>query len=309
MSGIGIILNPHSRSNRKNPERIKRLGFIVGDKGSCKATEDVLDLPSIAHEFKKRKIDILGISGGDGTNHCTLTTFIKEYGDQPLPTIAFLRGGTMNAIANALDIHGSPEQILSNLILKYHEDQPFDTTEVDLLKVNDKHGFLFGNGVISRFIEVYYKNKGGPLSAFWLFARVVMSTAFNMRLARELCERFDAEVIIDGKRRWGFKNYSFIDAGTIEDFCFGFKPLYRARSEEGRFQVMGATGTPRGILSTFPRTLALKPPSPKYYEDSMAKEVDIHLAKPQNYMLDGDMQDATDHIKISKGPRLTIIVR
>ena len=99
MSGIGIILNPHSRSNRQNPERIKRLGFIVGDKGSCKLTNDIRDLPEIVHEFREKQIDILGISGGDGTNHCTLTTFINEYKDTPLPTIAFLRGGTMNAIA------------------------------------------------------------------------------------------------------------------------------------------------------------------------------------------------------------------
>lgn len=308
MPGIGIVLNPHSRSNRKNPERLTRMGFIVGEKGSLKATQDVMDIPSIVHEFKERRIDILGISGGDGTNHCTLTTLINEYGDTPLPKIAFIRGGTMNAIANALGIHGSPEQILSNLIFKYHEDQPFEATEVDLLNVNGRYGFLFGNGLVSRFISLYYKDKRGPASAFWLLSKVALGTLISSRLILELCERFDAEVIADGKR-WGFKNYVFIDAGTMESFCFGFRPLYRARSRPGYFQVMGCSANPRSILAGFPKIFFSKPPVPRYYEDSLVREVEIRLGKPQEYMIDGDIQEATDCISIKAGPRLSIIIR
>jgi diacylglycerol kinase (ATP) len=308
MPGIGIILNPHSRSNRQNPERITRLGFIVGDKGSCKQTQDIVDIPAIIHEFKEKKIDILGISGGDGTNHCTLSTLINEYGESDLPKIAFLRGGTMNAIANALNIHGSPEQILSNLILKYHEDQPFETTEVDLLNVNGKYGFIFGNGLFSKFIELYYENKGGPLSALWLVVKVVVGSLCNSRLARELGERFDAEVLIDGKS-WGFKNFTFIDAGTMDHFSFGVRPLYRAKSRPGYFQAMGCTADPRSVVFGFPRIFLKKSQPKKYYEDTMGKRLEIRLNKPATYMVDGDMQDATDYIDINIGPRITVIVR
>lgn len=308
MPGIGIILNPHSRCNRKNPERIDRLGFIVGDKGSCKATQDIDDLPVIIKEFKERDIDILGISGGDGTNHCTITTIINEYGEKPLPKIAFLRGGTMNAIANALDIHGSPEQILSNLILKYHEDQEFKTTEVDMINVNGLYGFLFGNGLVSRFIELYYKNKGSPVDAFILLCRIMFGTMFNSRLALEVCERFDAEVTV-GSEKWKFKNYAFLAAGTVETFNFGFKPLYRSRSKPHFFQAIGCSAAPRTILLGFPKILMGKLPNTRDYEDSLIQEAHIKLEKPQSYMIDGDIQPATDDIKISIGPRLTLIVR
>ena len=30
MAGIGIVTNPHSRRNRKDPERMRRLGYILG---------------------------------------------------------------------------------------------------------------------------------------------------------------------------------------------------------------------------------------------------------------------------------------
>src|SRR3989338_9471201 len=91
MPGIGVILNPYSRSNRKNPGRAERLGFIVGDKGSCHATRDISDVERFAQEFKERGVEILGLSGGDGTYQRTLTTFVKIYGETPLPQIALYR--------------------------------------------------------------------------------------------------------------------------------------------------------------------------------------------------------------------------
>jgi len=118
MPGIGIILNPYSSLYRNDPERLKRVGFIVGDRGSCHATDTLDDVRELASEFKERDIDILGISGGDGTNHKTLTAFIKVYGEKPLPRIAFLRGGTANNTATQLGIRGTPERILSNLMFK-----------------------------------------------------------------------------------------------------------------------------------------------------------------------------------------------
>lgn len=93
MPGIGVVLNPYSRSNRKNPWRAEELGFIVGDKGSCHATHSIEDVEILAGQFKERQIEVLGLSGGDGTYQKTLTTFVKVYGAAPLPKIALLGGG------------------------------------------------------------------------------------------------------------------------------------------------------------------------------------------------------------------------
>ena len=98
MPGIGVILNPYSRKYKNNPEMAKHMGFIVGDKASCKATEDLADLRRVAEEFKTRDIDILAINGGDGTIHCTLTTFLNVYGNKPLPKIANLFTNTLIVI-------------------------------------------------------------------------------------------------------------------------------------------------------------------------------------------------------------------
>src|SRR4051812_22856783 len=118
MSGIGIITNPHSKLNKRNPARMSLLGYILGAKGQLEVTNTLEDLGRVARDFKEKGVTILAINGGDGTICRTLTAFIKEYGETgtPLPQVALLRGGTINVLANNLRIKGSPEQVLYRLV-------------------------------------------------------------------------------------------------------------------------------------------------------------------------------------------------
>lgn len=310
MSGIGIILNPYSRSNRSNPERIKKLGFIVGDRGSCHATETLDQVRELAQEFKQRDIDILGISGGDGTNHRTLSTFVEIYGDKPLPKVALLRGGTMNNLANQMGISGSPEKILSNLILKYHENIPFAETQLNMVRVNGAYGFLFGMGLITRFIDVYQNVEGGPSPArgAMLLGRAMFSAMFNGKFSRHICERFDARLYIDGKRM-PFKNYMMIFSGTMSTLGFNFRPLYRATSSPGQFQAVAISATGRHLLSTFPRAFLAKPAKSENYIDEMCSNMVLEFDRPMPYTIDGDSPDhPSQRIEIAAGPLLTMIV-
>ena len=140
MPGIGIVTNPHSRRNRRHPERMRRLGYMLGRDDTYELTNRIEDVADVAREFKESDIDILGLNGGDGTNHVTLTTFIEVYGDKPLPKIALLRGGTMNTVSNGIGIKGKPPRLLANLVEKYYTGQPFETTRRDILKVTDETG-------------------------------------------------------------------------------------------------------------------------------------------------------------------------
>ena len=310
MPGIGIILNPYSRSNKRSPERIHKLGFIVGDKGSCHSTETLDEVRDLAEDFKGRDIDILGISGGDGTNHKTLTTFLDVYGENPLPRIAFLRGGTMNNMANQLKIKGSPEKILSELIIKYHESIPFEEKGINLIRINGQYGFLFGMGLITRFIEVYQNVEGGPSPArgAYLLSRAMCSAAINGRFARQLAERFDSEITIDGEVQ-PFKNYMMIFAGTLTTLGFNFRPLYRSISEPGKFQAVGISATGRQLLFTFPRAFLAKPAKSDHYIDKMCSRMTLEFEKPMNYTIDGDFPEAPAmKVEIETGPLLNCIV-
>ncbi len=307
MSGIGVILNPHSRSNRRNPERIRRLAFIVGDKGSCHATQDVLDVPRIAEEFAQRQIEVIGISGGDGTIHHVISTLISVYGDRPLPMIALLRGGTINNVSNALKIQGTPESVLSRLILKYHENEPFETAALHCLNVNGRYGFLFGNGLVFNFIREYIeRGEGGVRNVVGMLAKSIGSSLFHTRYMLQCARRFDAKVTVDGEE-WPWKNYIVLDAGAVEPLGFGFRPFYRAREQPGHFHMMGLSMRPRDILSGLWNIWRAKATGSEHYLESLAQEVVIELAEPQGYTIDGEIYPPVESITLRCGPQLCMI--
>ncbi|MBI2066972.1 MAG: hypothetical protein HYW02_02080 [Deltaproteobacteria bacterium] len=308
MPGIGIVLNPHSKRYRKNPEKLKRMGFIVGERGNFAPTNNDLDIRRVAEEFKRKEIDILAITGGDGTNHVTLTTFIQVYGDQPLPKITFLRGGTLNTIAFGCGIYGAPEKILTNLLYKYHEDEPFEQTEIDIMNINGKYGFIWGCGVIDRFMNAYYR--GGipsPTQAAGTLFKSIGSALVNGPFACKMFERMDAEVQVDGER-WPFKNYSAIYAGSLEYLGLAFRVFYKA-VEPRRFHAVGFSLPPRNVLAYVPRMfLGKRSGCPDLVENSCAEMV-IRLSEPVGYTIDGDLHPPTNQFHLKLGPRLKVIVR
>ena len=307
MAGIGVILNPYSRSNRKNPERAEELGFIVGDKGSCYATRSIEDVKKLAKEFKNRAIDIIGLAGGDGTYQKTLTALLSIYGKDPFPKIALLGGGTMNNVVNCLKLKGTPETILSRLIYKYHQDQAFQETTLHLLKVNDQYGFLFGNGLLYRFLLDFNQVEGPTRwTAAWMLASAMGHALVHSKRGKALCARLDANVTLDG-RPWPFKNYTTVFAGTIETLGLSFDALYRARKEKDKFQICAFSLPPRQVVSSFPVLLmGGKVPSENWLDD-LAGEVEIHYREPQGYMLDGELYGPVEKVKLQLGPAIRVV--
>lgn len=306
MPGIGIILNPYSKKHKKDPDRLQRLSFIVGDKGSCKETSDLGDLRRVAEEFKTRGIEILGIGGGDGTIHVVLSTLIKVYGEKPLPKITFLKGGTLNTLATACGIKGTPEKIISNLIYKYHEEKPFEIKEMDIMEINGSYGFIFGMGVIERFMRNYYEGAPSPARAAWCLARSIGSALFNTAFSRGLFERFEAKVTVDGQH-WPFKNYSALYAGAVDRLGLGAR-VFHYSEVPGKFHGIGFSTPPRNILRHVPRMVAGKAPRSDDLLEQPASQMRIELEEPIPYTIDGDMLPAVRDFKIQTGPCLQIIV-
>ncbi len=307
MSGIGVVLNPHSKRYRQAPDRLEQMAFIVGERGHFKATETFADLERVAKQFRDKEIDILALSGGDGTNHRTLTTFIQVYGEQPLPAIAFLRGGTLNTAATACGVKGTPEKIMMNLIYQYHEEVPLKRTSLRVMKVNDHYGFIWGCGVIYRFMEAYYGDGSpSPAHAAWTLTRSVSSALMNSRFARDMFRRFDGEVTVNGDA-WPFANYSAIYAGSIPQLGLGFNVFYLA-GETHPFHSIAFSLPPRNVLRYVPKMFIGRPSGCPDLLEAGSQEMVIRLREPQGYMIDGDMYDPVDSFHITAGPQLEVIV-
>lgn len=314
MSGVGVIFNPNAKRYKKNPEKLKRMAFIIGEKASGKPTQDLADLHVVADEFKTKDIDILAISGGDGTIHCTLSAFLKVYGEKPLPKIALLRGGTQNNIANDFGIKGDTEQLLSNLLLRYHENPDvLVEKELRLMHFTDAegtsvYGTAFGALAGYNFMDHYYTIPSlNKLAAIRAAVGLAISALCNGRRARKVFERVDTEVLLEGAP-WGFANHSGIAAGTVTMPGLNFRLFRHMRTQNEKFHLVLVSLTPRAaFFDVLPMGLGKAPTSEAVLE-TLALDVQFKFAKPVGYCVDGDMLAPTKDLRVRQGPKVTLLL-
>ena len=129
MGGIGVVSNPLARHNQRHPETSARLRALLGSEGELAVAATTEELAGAVERFRASGIDLLAVNGGDGTGHVVLTAFAHAYGSGHLPPVALLRGGTMNTVADAHEVRGSPESILKALLERRRAHAPLRTRE------------------------------------------------------------------------------------------------------------------------------------------------------------------------------------
>lgn len=314
MPGIGIITNPNSRRNRRYPEQMRRLAYVLGTNDTYEMTNRVEDVAAVAREFKKNDVEILALNGGDGTNHVTLTTFIEVYGDDPLPRITFLRGGTMNTISNGIGIQGTPSRLLANLVDKYYTGVPFETTERDMLEITDqdetRYGFIFGNGIVANFLEMYYgTGHPSPTTAATLLVKAAAGLPFGGRRAKEIIRPFVARAAFDGGEEWEEREYTSFLAATIDQIGLGFRPFIRCEEQAHAFHILALMTSPASLTVELPRIrLGLPLPTEKA-KTKVTDYVEIESPQPFAYTIDGDMHRCEGRLVLRAGPRIEVIVK
>ena len=307
--GIGLITNPRSRVNQRDPGRARRLSYLVGSHGNAEATKTIDDLYRVCEEFKKERIDVLGISGGDGTMHHTLTAMIRTYGDEPLPPVAILRGGTMNTIARSFGIFGEAPRLTFELVDRHRRGllPTIPWFEREILQVGDAYGFIFGNGIIYNFLNEYYSSGNpSPGTAAQLILRAAGSTMVRGPLARRIYKRFHARVVADGDR-WACEDFVTVAAAVVEQIGLGFKPFYRVHEADDAFALLGIHTDAVGFVSELPNILAGKPMRRDKVIDQSARHVVFEADEPLEYIIDGDTYVEDKPLALRLGPKMRFL--
>jgi diacylglycerol kinase (ATP) len=309
MPGIGVVTNPRSKANRRDPAGMHRLAYLLGARGETQATGSLDDLYRAAEQFKAAGIDVLGIHGGDGTLHVTLSAFIQVYGDTPLPAVAILGGGTLNTIMRGLRIRGEPQSILYQVIERYHEGRELPTIERPVMRIGAQHGFIFGTGLIANFLEAYYATgKPSPTTGALLLVRAAASALVRGRFARGLARRLDARVRVDGNA-WPWTDYCTVTCGTVPEIGIGFAPYARCMESVQHFAYVGFHCQPNEIVWELPRIYRGQAVAPSKAESGLAREMILEADEPMKYMIDGDLHTHEGGpLTIAAGPVLRIVV-
>lgn len=338
MPGIGVVYNPRSGHNLRNPRAAKRLARTLGDHGVVREAASLDQLYRVAEDFRKLDIDVLGISGGDGTNGVTITGFLDVYAGSALPQIAFLRGGTMNTVANSVGVRrGRPEGLLDHLIRAYvaRTSRPLEDVERHVMRIGpapgvrarahdddasppsvamppmaDKYGFLFGTGVVYGFLAEYYRGgQPNPVVAAKTLLRGVGSAVVGGEMIRRMAAPFRGRVELDDGTSWEVRDYLALAGGTIDQIGLDFRPFHRFGEREGAFHLLGITSSPVRFVTQLPRIWRAAPMAPGHAVEATPRRVTIHPVKSRlEYMVDGDLHACDGPLSVEVGPRVRIVV-
>lgn len=156
---IGVIFNPGSGANLKSPDAMRRVLDAHPDIPYC----NVSDPDSVARaldELAAHDVNIVAISGGDGTVHAVISTLLNRNPFPQLPLLAILHSGTTNMTAGDIGYRGRPHRALKCLIRRATGDaEGLHILRRHIICVNPGagraplYGMFFGAAAICQGIE------------------------------------------------------------------------------------------------------------------------------------------------------------
>jgi diacylglycerol kinase (ATP) len=319
VAGIGVVFNPRSRRNLNDPKAALRLARRLGDQGVVREAHSIDELYRIAEDFRRAEIDVLAISGGDGTNHVTLTGFLDVYAGETIPRVALLRGGTMNTVANSVGIgRGKPEGLLGRLVRDYalRANGPVADVERRVLRIapagggKASYGFLFGTGVVHGFLSEYYRHgETTPLVAAKTLARAIASAVVRGPSIKRMARPFRGSVELEGGATWPERDYLAVAGGTIAHIGLSFKPFHRYAERPNTFHVLGIHASPLSFVRELPRIHRGDPMRPGKTLEALPGRMTVRSADGVvRYMIDGDLHEHHGAVTVSIGPHVRLVV-
>jgi diacylglycerol kinase family enzyme len=309
MPGIGVISNRNARLNRLHPELKDQLAYVIGSDGDVSSTGSITDAYKAAETFLKIGIDIIAISGGDGTAHRTMEILLDVYGNEPLPPILLLPTGTQNMVPRSFGIDGSG---LANLMLatvRYRHNVPMRCIQRNMLRVNGHMSFMFGLGVAARFMVKYYEaGDTTPKGAATVLAKLVADAARGGAFSKEMLATNTFDISLDGKVIEEKVPLHILFCSFVERLPLHFMLFPHSSYESGRFEVVYSGAKPMTLAAHFPAILRGSGAEMKGITRHLGNKLIMDLATPEPYTLDGELYPATDHFEIEAGPEINFLV-
>lgn len=114
MIRIGLISNPRSQRNRRRMPAMRAAAARHGDLLHVEL-EDISATAEALRDFARREVELVIVSGGDGTVQKVLTELLNGSGFAAMPPLALLPSGMTNLIAADVGLRGDPVRSLCRL--------------------------------------------------------------------------------------------------------------------------------------------------------------------------------------------------
>jgi diacylglycerol kinase (ATP) len=238
--------------------------------------------PKQARKALKEGADLVFVWGGDGMVQRCVDTLAGS-----AAAVAIVPAGTANLLASNL---GIPQDIAEAVRIGFHGQRK----RLDLGKVNGEHfAVMAGVGFDAEMIgdaDRSLKDRVGRLAYFWTGLRHLNDNVTPTKI------NIDGTKWFDGKA-------SCVLIGNVGTITGGVRAFDDARPDDGWLEI-GVT-TARGPLQwarTLGRMTASRSDQSPFVRMTRAKRVDIKLASPRTYELDGGARDTATRLKAQIDP-------
>lgn len=307
MKKIGIIINPHAKSVKKNKNTIVRDFInIGGDMVDIRFTEDLDVLEKVCRDFKKNGYDYIGIAGGDGTIHHVLTRLINVYLPGKLPPLLLFRSGTMDNIARDINIKGKPADVLKRLVAALKNNKEIQKTERDTIRLENHYAFIFGAGLVTNILNAAYDTETKGFARNMVVVMMAIRDAIFNKRDSTLFKRIEAAVYVDDYEV-PFTDLLGIIAATVEHKGMGFRLMPRANEKAGTFHVLISGIRPMQMVRNLFKVKKGIPLKGRLNYNGLGSRLRMVSGSPVLYTLDGDLYTGGKEIIVEMGPRVELV--
>jgi len=215
----------------------------------------------------------------------------------------------MNVVSASLDLQGPPEALVAQLVAQSRAPSGLTTIDRRCLRVDNRYGFVFGNGFMANFLEEYYAAPNyGTRRAVWLLARTVGSELAGGPYARRIFRPFEGRVILDGETL-PWRRLLGVGAATVTEVGLGFKLNHRADDDPTRFAALAIFGPPLGLALDLLAVRRGRGISPERAWSALGSRLELRPDRPEEpnlYTLDGDLYAGSGALDVELGPTLRL---
>lgn len=301
---IELLVNPHARRHRVDPMLLSAYRSLAGV--SVHVTQHLDELPAACARIAAAGPSLVAISGGDGTISLGISELRRAFGERPLPPVIPLMGGTMNMVGHSVGIVANPLRALDRILAMAPETRP--THVRDTLQVEGRTGFIFGLGLVTNFLDIYYDGpRTGPVKAAEVVAKGVVGVAKQNAYAKRMFRRQSGRLAFDD--RSVDAEWTAVLVQTIENLGIGFRPMYRAHERPGTFHMLATDLSAVQVVNHLPLIFRGRPWPTTRMRDVVTDRIVFSPPSGETcgYTLDGELYRTAADIRVEIGPPVTFV--
>lgn len=305
MRKIGLIINPHAKKSRRVAGLVELLTKHFPKNASVWLPKTLDELNEATSKVISDDIEVLFLSGGDGTFRATVESLIRHQSSRSLPQFVLLQGGTGGLYSKHYYGSRHPLRHLRQALNRLEQEKDLPVQRVNVLNVNGKYGFIFAVGGFANVLSYYMSHKERSIAlANWIILKLSLSFIFKTSLYKKMFPRVSAHIKDNGNSR-------FVDLTTITcssiPVGYVFQPFYGIELDR-TFSSVVFHKSPFRIFKYFLTLMNQKPLRNSDIEEFKSGSIDLFFTHPLQPMIDGDMLEPSTEISIKLGPRIDLLI-